>query len=122
MVTGIDSTENAVIDISSIKCSTLHVKKVTGTVIKAQVGTSIFIDELKDCEIHVKCQQLRMHTSEKCRIHLDCSTRAIIEDSQEIVFSPLLPGITQVDNWQNVDDFNWLSKVEQSPNFSFSEK
>merc|ERR1711976_637604 len=46
LITGIDSTENAVIDISSIKCSTLHVKKVTGIIIKAQVDTSIFIDEL----------------------------------------------------------------------------
>lgn len=116
----ITDIHSGIIDISSVKCSTLHLKKVTGIVIKALVGTSIFMDELSNCDVHVKCQQLRMHTSENCTIHLDCSTRAIIEDSKGINFSPLLPGQTKVDNWQNVDDFNWLSKIEQSPNFSFS--
>jgi len=112
------SEQPAIVNISHTTASTVHVQNVSNTEIHCTVNTSIFLDIVKDSQIHVSCQQLRMHNSQKVTVHLDCSTRAIIEDSNAIVFKKLNEN-TPESHWKtDIDDFNWLSKTDQSPNFS----
>jgi len=106
------------IDISAKPAGTVHIQTMTYAVLKCNVNTSIFLDSVENSEIYVSCQQLRMHTSQNVKVYLDCSTRAIIEDSKEIIFSKLSED-TPEHRWRtNIDDFNWLSKTQHSPNFT----
>ena len=79
---------------------------------------SFFLTDITNSRISIECQQLRMHTSSDLKLKMKCSTRAIIEDSKNIVFTRLEKDQAE-DTWKNVDDFNWLSKETSSPNFSF---
>jgi len=98
--------------------STIHIESCSNFTINCKVNTSIFVNNVKNAEMYVTCQQLRMHKSENTTIHIDCKSRSIIEDSNKIVFTKYCDE-TKEENYKNVDDFNWLSKVEKSPNFSF---
>merc|ERR1712014_437499 len=64
-------SSSSTIDITSIPASTLHIKNCRNLEIKCRVTTSVFIDSLIDCQIHVICQQLRMHESKNLQIHMD---------------------------------------------------
>jgi tubulin-specific chaperone C len=95
------------------------------------VSRSIFADFCTNCTFAFSCQQLRLHSSSSCDIYMLVTSRAIIEDCQEIRFAPstyTYPGHDEdltksgldgsVNNWENIGDFNWLSADEQSPNWS----
>jgi hypothetical protein len=95
------------------------------------VSTSVFLEDCRDCVLAVACQQLRVHTTRDTRIFLHVTSRAIVEDCGGIQFSPYTwsyPGIEQDfqgsgldrgrNNWNTVDDFNWLARDVPSPNWS----
>lgn len=94
------------------------------------IARSLFAEYCNDCTLNVACQQLRFHSSAKCRIYLHVTCRAIIEDCQEIGIAKYnyeyinisedfkLAGISkEQNNYTDVADFNWLSPDVPSPNW-----
>lgn len=99
------------------KANTVHIENCSNLDIECVCETSIFLDGFKNSSVRVKCQQLRMHSSLEVDVYVDCHSRSIIEDSTEIKFAPYDQN-TKYENYSNIDDFNWLSKTEKSPNFT----
>ncbi|EPY76668.1 tubulin-specific chaperone C [Camelus ferus] len=112
--------------------NTLRLTKARGcTLLCGPVSTSVFLEDCSDCVLAVACQQLRVHTTRDTRIFLQVTSRAIVEDCTGIQFAPYTwsyPGIDQdfegsgldrsKNNWNDVDDFNWLARDVASPNWS----
>ncbi|XP_057330046.1 tubulin-specific chaperone C [Microplitis mediator] len=95
------------------------------------VSSSVFVSNCDSCTFAFACQQLRLHSSTDCTIYLHVTSRAIIEDSTKIKVAPYswsyedqqshfnLAGLdVKTNNWDSVDDFNWLSSEKHSPNWS----
>lgn len=94
------------------------------------VARSVFIDDCADCTFLLACQQLRIHNTKHCDIYSHISSRTIIEDSTQVGFAPYnwkyenmehhfkIAGLDiNINNWNLVDDFNWLASDEPSPNW-----
>ncbi|KAL1398521.1 hypothetical protein pipiens_008890 [Culex pipiens pipiens] len=103
-------------------------------VICGPTARSIFLDDCHNCKFVVACQQLRCHRSRNCDLYLKVTSRAIIEDCAQIQVAeyngtyPELDGDLlksgldpTVNNWNILDDFNWLSTDKPSPNWSILE-
>ena len=115
--------------------NTLHmVSLIQCTILIGPVTTSVFVDDCRDCHFAFACQQLRLHTSTNCNIYLHVTSRAILEDCTEIKVAPYnwtyenqanhfkLAGLDpKINNWDSIDDFNWLSTNESSPNWCIIE-
>lgn len=115
--------------------STLHMINLHEcTVLVGPVTSSVFVHDCIDCTFAFACQQLRLHSSTKCTVYLHVTSRAIIEDCTEIRVAPYnwtyedqashfnLAGLdSKVNNWNCIDDFNWLSAEMSSPNWSILE-
>ncbi|XP_063774364.1 tubulin-specific chaperone C [Pseudophryne corroboree] len=111
---------------------TLHMRGLSGCrVLCGPVSSSVFVDNCTDCLVSVPCQQLRTHSTRDSRFYLHVTSRAIIEDCSGLHFAPFTwsyPGILQDyelagldrsrNNWDQVDDFNWLAMGVRSPNWS----
>lgn len=116
--------------------STIFVNGLTNCCIFAgPVSTSVFVENCKNCTFVFACQQLRIHASEDCNFYLHITSRTIIEDSKELHFAPynwtydgqdkdfVTSGIDKENNnWDSIDDFNWLVIGTPSPNWSFLDK
>ncbi|KAI5766868.1 unnamed protein product [Gulo gulo] len=112
--------------------NTLRLAKARScTLLCGPVSTSVFLEDCSDCVLAVACQQLRVHTTRDTRIFLQVTSRAIVEDCSGIQFAPYTwsyPGIDKDfegsgldrsrNNWNDVDDFNWLARDMASPNWS----
>lgn len=94
------------------------------------IARSLFAEYCNNCTLNVACQQLRFHSSKHCRIYLQVTCRAIIEDCKEIEISSYnydypqmeedfkLAGLNkEQNNYTDVADFNWLSPDVPSPNW-----
>nr|XP_002125331.1 tubulin-specific chaperone C-like [Ciona intestinalis] len=115
---------------------TVHISDVQECVISiGPVSGSVFVDRCTDSRIATGCQQLRVHHTKRTDFYLHVTSRAIIEDTTEIRVTPYnlnyseldshfkLSGLDQsTNNWQNVDDFNWLAMSTPSPNWSVLDK
>lgn len=111
--------------------STLHMSALDSCVIVCgPVSTSIFAENCRNCTLVIACQQLRLHNSVNCAVYLHVTSRAIIEDCKQIRVAEynysypalkedfLKAGIdSSVNNWNRLDDFNWLVMDKQSPNW-----
>jgi hypothetical protein len=99
-------------------------------IMSGPVATSVFIDDCEDCTFFVACQQLRIHNTEHCDVYSYVTSRTIIEDSTQIGFAPYswkyenmeqhfkIAGLdVNRNNWNLVDDFNWLASDTPSPNW-----
>lgn len=112
--------------------NTLHMNALQNCIIFCgPVSTSIFVENCKNCKLVIACQQLRLHSSTKCDIYLHVTSRAIIEDCNNINVAPYnymydslvedfnKAGLDQrINHWNDIDDFNWLVVDKQSPNWS----
>ncbi|XP_077520626.1 tubulin-binding cofactor C isoform X2 [Amblyomma americanum] len=98
------------------------------------VASAVFVESCEGCTFHVACQQLRVHDSRQCQFRVHIQARSIIEDSTELLFGPYdfaYDGDERhwaaacldraVNNWDQVDDFNWLKLDEPSPNWRLVE-
>lgn len=123
--------ENCVIDIKGNPGSLQMTRMKNCVVLCGPVSRSIFADFCENSTFAFTCQQLRLHSSTSCHIYMQVTSRAIIEDCQEIRFAPnnyIYEGHDDdlkksgldgaVNNWENIGDFNWLSTDQQSPNWS----
>lgn len=113
-------------------CSTLQASQISGCrILSGPVSTSVFIEECKDSVFSVACQQLRVHQTTATDFYLHVTTKAIIEDSKKVRFAPYTfsyAGLVKdlqdsslnlhTNNWDKIDDFNWLVNNKQSPNWS----
>lgn len=116
--------------------STLHVSNIKNcTIYSGPVSTSIFADKCEDCFMFISCQQLRLHSSKRVDIYLHVTSRAIMEDCTQIQIAPYnysyngieedyaVAGLNRdINNWQCVDDFNWLNSEKKSPHWSILEE
>lgn len=112
--------------------NTVHINSIMNcTVLIGPVSTSIFIENCTNCTFVVACQQARIHSTTDSHVYLYVSTRAIIEDCKNLKFAPYnwhYPNIEKhfdfaglnkdINNWHNIDDFNWLVTGYSSPNWS----
>lgn len=104
-------------------------------VICGPTSRSIFLDDCTNCKFVVACQQLRCHRSINCDLYLKVTSRAIIEDCKQIhvaEYNNSYDGLEDdlshsgldpvVNNWNELDDFNWLATDKPSPNWSILEQ
>ena len=95
------------------------------------VSGSIFIDDCVDCVFVLACQQLRIHNTTASNFYIHVTSKAIIEDCNSVGFGPYNWKYESLDehytvsgldksrnNWDDVDDFNWLASDTSSPNWS----
>lgn len=111
--------------------STLHITSLRNCrIMSGPVATSIFMDDCTNCTFVLACQQLRVHNTRHCDFYLHVTSRAIIEDTTEVRFAPYnwkYEDMTQHfqlaeldmnrNNWDLIDDFNWLASDKPSPNW-----
>lgn len=111
---------------------TLHMTDLNNCIIlSGPVTSSVFLDKCTNCKIVVACQQLRMHTSTKCDIYLHVTSKGIVEDCKEVRTAPYNLEYDDLEkhfnmssldrknnNWDRLDDFNWLAPDVPSPNWS----
>lgn len=125
----------------NLKNCTIGLKGLMGTlhlinlenciVLSGPVTSSVFVDKCTNCKIVIACQQLRMHTSTKCDVYLHVTSKGIVEDCSEIRTAPYNLFYDNLEkhyesssldrnsnNWDNLDDFNWLAPDVSSPNWS----
>lgn len=128
VVDGHDDEELTVNDVTGcvirvpFRASTVHIKLVSdSTLIFAPVKTSLLIRNCENSTIVVAAQQIRIHDSHEMRLYTEVRGALIIEGCNGIEVAPYnVAGIhrdPQNCSWRNVQDFNWLSTEEQSPNW-----
>lgn len=138
-MSGKDVTLNNLVD-CNVKLfgtpSTLHINSLNDCrVFCGPVSTSIFIENCKNCTFVIACQQLRLHKSNDINIYLHVTSRAIMEDCHNVNFAPYnlyydnvihdfhKSGLDKnVNNWNCIDDFNWLNAEKPSPNWKIIAK
>lgn len=100
-------------------------------VLSGPVCRSVFADNCTQLKLSFGCQQLRLHSSTQCDLYMHVTSRAIIEDCNNIRVTPDIYRYDSIDtdftaagldvsknNWNNVADFNWLSTNVHSPNWT----
>lgn len=111
--------------------SALHLEKLESCkVFCGPVSGSVFINDCKDSVFVFPCQQLRIHNTISCHFYVHVTSRSIIEDSADLGFAEFNWCYEKLschfqrsrldptkNNWQSVDDFNWLRTGESSPNW-----
>ncbi|XP_069116527.1 tubulin-specific chaperone C-like [Argopecten irradians] len=116
--------------------STVHMKNLKNcTILCGPVSSSVFISDCEECVFVLACQQLRTHTTKNSSVYLHVTSRAIIEDCKDLDFAPYslsYPGQNdhfdrsgidkKRNNWNDVDDFNWLASDVRSPNWTIMEE
>ncbi|XP_050537573.1 tubulin-specific chaperone C [Daktulosphaira vitifoliae] len=110
--------------------STIHITSLDNCKIFACAITSIFIENCKKTIFTCASQQLRIHETSSCDFYIYVVSSAIIENSKNLRFGPLkinnpiIENIFKVikfdinnNNWKIINDFDWLSSYEPSPNW-----
>ncbi|XP_049616105.1 tubulin-specific chaperone C isoform X1 [Syngnathus scovelli] len=112
--------------------STLHLKHIDRCeILCGPVATSVFVDHCQSSTLAVACQQLRTHNTKDTCVYLHVTSRAIVEDCHGVRFAPYTWSYPNLDedfgaaeldrscnNWEQVDDFNWLAVGTPSPNWT----
>ena len=111
---------------------TLHMTHLENCVLwMGPVQTSIYVDHCNDCQFSFACQQLRAHNSFDCKIYLHVTSKGIVEDCKRISVAPYNFSYEDMkeqfdkigldsskNNWNQLDDFNWLASDQPSPNWN----
>lgn len=111
---------------------TLHATHLSNCILKCgPVQTSVYLDHCNNCTLSLACQQLRAHNSSKSKIYLHVTSKGIIENCSDIQVAPynvkydgLISQFENIgldvytNNWNQLDDFNWLASDQPSPNWS----
>ncbi|KAH0845857.1 tubulin-specific chaperone c [Fonsecaea pedrosoi] len=125
-----------VVDLSIPTTATAPFASITITTVSSSlilcgsVAGPAHITGVKNSVLVLKCRQFRMHDCENVDVYLHCTSRPIIEDCKGIRFAVLpkfhsdLISASQEDpsavpnQWNQIDDFKWLSHDKPSPNWS----
>ena len=113
--------------------ATLNLKNLTNcTVVCGPISSAVFISDCKDCRIAVACQQLRIHNSDGLRCYVHLTSGGILENTTRCAFAPynvVYPGLDcdfveanlrrdANDNWQRIEDFDYVVSHKRSPNWT----
>ncbi|KAL8590282.1 hypothetical protein ACOMHN_006398 [Nucella lapillus] len=112
--------------------SAMHVFNLKNCkVFTGPVSSSIFIRACTNCVFVLPCQQLRIHNTYDTDFYIHVTSKAIVEDCSRVYFAPYnwtydnlesdykLSGLDRNrNNWDKVDDFNFLAADAASPNWS----
>ncbi|NXG29483.1 TBCC protein, partial [Dromaius novaehollandiae] len=112
--------------------NTLRVRDCRGcTVLCGPVSTSVLVDGCSDCLLVLACQQLRTHRTRNSQFYVQVTSRAVIEDCTKVSFAPYSWSYPSIEkdfessgldrsrnNWNTVDDFDWLARDKPSPNWN----
>ncbi|KAF6200447.1 hypothetical protein GE061_004890 [Apolygus lucorum] len=112
--------------------NTLHLITLESCrIVSGPVVTSVLVEDSRNGSFAFPCQQLRVHNTKSTDFHIHVTTRAIIEDTSGVRFGPYRYSYDNLDahyegsgldrernNWDDVDDFNWLVNNKQSPNWT----
>ena len=115
---------------------TLHLTNISRcTILSGPVSSSVMVDTCSASSLAISCQQLRTHSTTDTDIYLHTTAKAILEDCRGIRVAPYnweYPGSDQdylvagldrnINNWQQIGDFNWLSSDVPSPNWAILEE
>ena len=126
----LSNLENCVIKIHGCP-SALHVSDLKGCrIFSGPVSRASFVSDCAGTHFSLACQQVRIHTSKDCIFNIHVTGKAIIEDCHNLGFAPYnwsYPNISNdfevaglredINKWDDVDDFNWLTSTEPSPNW-----
>jgi protein XRP2 len=116
--------------------SSLQIKNLHGCVIiVGPCSKSVEIDECRQCEFAVACQELRVHLSDECDFYVHITAQPIIEDCHHCRFAPynveyqskqndiVQSGLSwTIDYWDNVLDNNHRTSNVHSPNWETIEE
>ncbi|XP_015376809.1 PREDICTED: tubulin-specific chaperone C [Diuraphis noxia] len=110
--------------------STVRVTSLSTCKIFTCASTSIFVENCKDSIFVCASQQLRIHDTFATDFYIYVTSSAIIENCKQLRFAPLTLSslilkksfeIANFDesnnNWKIINDFDWLSSYESSPNW-----
>lgn len=114
--------------------SVLHAKNIENCVVLCgPISGSAFVNNLKNVKLVIGCHQLRIHETTDSDFYIHLGSRAIIEHCSTVRFAPYAWTYPELgehfgqstllnanqDNWQCIDDFDWLNQTKESPNWSF---
>ena len=137
--------QNKDVSLSNLKDCTVKLFGSAGTihatglknckVFSGPVFRSIFVEDCQDCTFVIACQQLRTHSTTDTHFYLHVTSKAIVEDCHRVEFAPYNWTYAEMDkhylesgldrarnNWDDVDDFNWLASDQPSPNWKVLEE
>lgn len=110
--------------------STVRVTSVSSCKIFTCASTSIFVENCKDTIFVCASQQLRIHDTVGADFYIYVTSSAIIENCKQLRFAPLSLNNPLMqksfemanfdesnNNWKVVNDFDWLSSYQSSPNW-----
>lgn len=110
--------------------STIRASSLSNCKVFACASTSIFVENCKDTIFVCAAQQLRIHDTVASDFYIYVTSTAIIENCKQLRFAPLTLSSQQIkksfetvnfdeskNNWKIVNDFDWLSSYESSPNW-----
>lgn len=110
--------------------STVRVSLLSSCKIFACASTSIFVENCKDTIFVCASQQLRIHDTVATDFYIYVTSSAIIENCKQLRFAPLSLNSALIkksfemanfnesnNNWKVINDFDWLSSYESSPNW-----
>ncbi|XP_023345008.1 tubulin-specific chaperone C [Eurytemora carolleeae] len=112
--------------------STVHLSNIRNCkIVAGPVSSSIFIENCSGSTLVLSSQQLRIHNTTETDFHIHVTSKAVIEDCNQLRFcgNPFLSEISEeiweisrldknINNWDQVGDFNWLAKDKASPHWS----
>ncbi|CDW55526.1 tubulin specific chaperone C [Trichuris trichiura] len=94
------------------------------TIVCCPVASSVYVANCERCTFVVACQQLRIHNSTNCKFYAHVTTCGTVENCSMIGMAPYekerfeQAGLKmQVNNWNDVKDFNHPFCVGQSPSW-----
>ena len=134
----IDSKDVTLSELSGCKvmllgsASAVHIFRVSDSqIFIGPVKGSILIESCVNCTFVAACQQMRIHKTTESVFRIHVTSRAIIEECSSLKFAPLSwsyesfendfksSGLDRnTNNWNLVEDFNWLVSDVPSPNWS----
>ena len=111
--------------------SALHINNLKNCqIFSGPIRTASFVSDCTNCHFSLACQQVRIHTTKDSIFNIHVTGKAIIEDCTNVGFAPynwLYQNLsddfkeiglrTDVNKWDDIDDFNWLTSDEPSPNW-----
>lgn len=110
--------------------STVRVSSLSSCKIFACASTSIFVENCKNSVFVCASQQLRIHDTVTTDFYIYVTSSAIIENCKQLRFAPLTLNSPLLEkyfkmadfdesnnNWKVINDFDWLSSYESSPNW-----
>lgn len=128
-----DIALDALINCNVLICgtpSTVRVSSLSSCKIFACASTSIFVENCKNTIFVCASQQLRIHDTIASEFYIYVTSSAIIENCKQLRFAPLTLNSAPIiksfemagfkesnNNWKVVNDFDWLSSYEPSPNW-----